>query len=175
MNVSISPYEVYTDGSMKSDGVNFACGDGGWSFVVVRDNVIIYERDDYQFDTTNQKMELTAAAEALEYIETIRKPGEEVVVYSDSAYLINCYMKEWYKIWMRNGWVNSKKEPVANKNLWLRIVPFFNYRRYTFEKVKGHSDNYYNNMCDKKAQEAAERGKKIHEQQKREQYYNSKQ
>lgn len=171
MNLSISPYEIYTDGSMKSNGIDYTSGDGGWAFVVVRDSQIIYEDSGSQANTTNQKMELTAAIKGLEYIETIRKVGEEVVVYSDSAYLINCFLKEWYKTWMKNGWMNAKKEPVANKDLWMRLIPFFKHLKYNFEKVKGHADNYFNNICDRKAQEAAERGKQENERIKREQYY----
>lgn len=173
MNTSISPYEIYTDGSMKTDGVDYTRGDGGWSFVIVRDSKILYEADGSEEDTTNQRMELTAAVQALNYIKNQKNLGEEVVLYSDSAYLINCYLKEWYKTWLTNGWVNSKKEPVANRDLWAKLIPFFKKPRYSFQKVKGHADNYYNNFCDRHAQEAAERCKKEHDKRKREEYYSS--
>jgi ribonuclease HI len=72
-------------------------------------------------DTTNLRMELTAACVALEAIDE----RHIVSVYSDASYLVNCMRRGWYKKWRENGWLNHRKESVANRDLW--------------ERVKGHS------------------------------------
>src|SRR3712207_7727576 len=65
-------------------------------------------------DTTNLRMELTAACAALETIDE----GHVVTVYSDSSYLVNCMRRGWYRKWRENGWLNHRNEPVANRDLW---------------------------------------------------------
>ena len=85
--------EVYTDGSLKRIGkATF----GGWAFIVVRDGHEIFCTGANEMDTTNQRMELTAMVKALEYIKDNREPNERVIIYSDSAYIINCYHKNLY-------------------------------------------------------------------------------
>lgn len=151
----VIPIEIYTDGSSKrmSKDILF----GGWAYVITRDNVIIEESSGSLLGATNQQMELLAAANALEKVKEFREKTEQVRLYSDSAYLINCYNQGWYKVWMRNGWENAKKEPVANQELWWRIIPFFENLGYGFIKVKGHEDCYFNNLCDEKAQKEAKK------------------
>lgn len=149
--------EIYTDGSMKSDGHDFTKGTGAWAFAVVENETVIFTKDGTSFDTTNQKMELTACAEALKYASLHKYPDETVIIYSDSAYLINCCSQKWYANWEKNGWKNSKKEPVANKELWEQIIPYFKQPNYIFNKVKGHADNCFNNICDNLAQSAVDR------------------
>jgi ribonuclease HI len=68
-------------------------------------------------DTTNLRMELTAACVALEMIDE----GHIVTLYSDSSYLVNCMRRGWYKKWRENGWLNHIKRPVANRDLWERL------------------------------------------------------
>ena len=97
-------------------------------------------------------MELLAIRNALEFAQKNRHPNESVVIYSDSAYAINCYRQEWYIGWQNNGWVNSKGEDVKNQDLWVDIVTYFDNFWYYFEKVQGHSKNYWNNECDRLAQ-----------------------
>lgn len=150
--------EIYTDGSLKKTGQSSTFG--GWCYIVVRDSKEIYYASGNEYNTTNQRMELLAIANALKYIKTIRRKSEKVVIYSDSAYAINCYLQEWYINWQSNGWVNSKKEDVANKDLWREIIPFFDDFWYDFRKVKGHDGNYWNEICDERAQAEAEKLKK---------------
>ena len=69
-------------------------------------------------DTTNLRMEVTAACVALETIDE----GHVVSVYSDSSYLLNCMRRGWYKTWRENGWLNHLGEPVANRDLWERLL-----------------------------------------------------
>lgn len=155
---TLSPWEVYTDGSCKKLYNEAPTGYGGWAYIILRDYEIVAADHGSVPNTTSQKMELTAIVNALEKVEELKKfYNDEVVVYSDSAYAINCYLKEWYKTWERNGWVNSKGEDVANQHLWRKIIPFFKRKSYTFRKVAGHSGNHFNELCDKEAQECAER------------------
>ena len=99
-------------------------------------------------------MELIAAAEALEYLfyNHLAVPFDRVIVYTDSAYLHNCYTQKWYRNWQMNGWRNAKKEKVANQDLWERLVHFFEAPEVEFVKVKGHADNEWNNYVDNLAQ-----------------------
>ena len=99
-------------------------------------------------------MELFSAIKALEALEKEDFYTEKVEVFSDSAYLVNCYLQKWWKTWLVNSWKNSNKKPVANQGLWERLIPFFKLTNVTFNKVKGHSDNELNNECDKMAQNA---------------------
>ena len=147
--------EIYTDGSLKKRGKNMTFG--GWSFIALRDNVKIYEAAGSEYGTTNQRMELEAVRKALEYASSIRRPSERIVIYSDSAYLINCYLEEWYVNWQSNGWLNANKKEVANQDLWMEIIPYFDNFWYTFQKVKGHANVFWNEACDNLAQDAAEK------------------
>ena len=76
-------------------------------------------------------------------------PDEKIKVYTDSAYIANCYKQNWYKAWRVNGWLNSKKEPVANKEMWELLVPFFYQPNIEIVKVKGHASNVGNQIADK--------------------------
>ena len=144
--------EIYTDGSLKKTG-HFTFG--GWAFLVVQDTKLLYYNSGSEYNTTNQRMELTAIKKALAYINNIRRKCEKIIIYSDSAYAINCYLQEWYIKWQHNGWVNSKGEDVANKDLWMEIIPFFDNFWYDFRKVAGHAGNFYNEECDRLAQDTA--------------------
>lgn len=146
--------DVYTDGSLKKIGHSMTFG--GWAFIVTRDQEILYETNGSEYKTTNQRMELIAIREALKYASSIRRPNEKVIIYSDSAYAINCYLQEWYINWEANGWKNANKQPVANQDLWYDIIPYFDNFWYDFKKVPGHSGNYWNERCDELAQRGAE-------------------
>jgi ribonuclease HI len=81
-------------------------------------------------------MELTAACVALETIDQ----GRVVTVYSDSSYLVNCMRRGWYKKWRENGWLNYRKEPVANRDLWERLLQATQcHQEVQWRKVRGHS------------------------------------
>ena len=152
-------YEVYTDGATSKNGTKDA--PGGWAYVIIKEGKIIKSDSGGEKGTTNQRMELTAALRACEVIEEIDSFAT-VKIYSDSAYLINCYKQNWWKNWRCNGWKNSKKEPVANQDLWEGIIPFFmRAPGYDFIKVKGHAGNetvhsYWNDYVDKMAVHAKE-------------------
>lgn len=149
----ILPLEIYTDGSLKKKGTQTF---GGWGFIAVRDSIQIDATAGSEKDTTNQRMELKAIAEALKYASTTRRTNEKIIIYSDSAYAINCYRQEWYRGWMINGWVNAKGNPIANQDLWWEIIPYFDNFWYEFRKVQGHAGNYWNECCDELVQAQSE-------------------
>jgi ribonuclease HI len=121
---------AYTDGASSGSR-----GPGGYG-AVLRWNGKIEEIKGGEQNTTNQRMELIAACVALEAID------EEhfVTVYSDSSYLVNCMRRGWYKKWQENGWLNHLKEPVANRDLWERLLEATKrHQEVRWRKVKGHS------------------------------------
>jgi ribonuclease HI len=99
--------------------------------------------------TTNQRMELTAALSA---VEALDGPLE---VRSDSTYLVNCFRDRWWEGWLRRGWLNSGRKPVANRDLWEPLVEHVRKRSIRFVWVKGHSSDRWNNLADRLAVEAA--------------------
>lgn len=149
------PLEIYTDGALKRMGQKLTFG--GWAFYALREGADFYCKSGNVPMTTSQRMELTAILEGLKYAQTIRQKGEKVIIYSDSAYAINCYDKEWYSNWRVNGWRNANKQPVANRDLWEEIIPFFDNFWYDFRKVEGHAGIYWNEQCDILAQQEAEK------------------
>ena len=103
---------------------------------------------------------ISTLVKALQYAKSIRRGSEKVIIYSDSAYAINCYLKEWHLTWQTNGWRTSTNKEVANKDLWFQIIPFFDDFWYDFRKVAGHTGNYWNEKCDQMAQTEAEKLKR---------------
>lgn len=155
-------YEIYTDGSCKKNGTEGAIG--GWAFIIRQYNndgeyIRGWSKSDWSSDTTNNRMELTAILRALDWCENIRDfhgyGDDSIYVYSDSAYIINCYTQGWYRKWEKNGWINSKKKPVENRDLWEDLIPWFKLKNYHFKKVKGHAGEEFNELVDSMAQSAA--------------------
>ena len=147
-------YEIYTDGATSGNGK--ADAPGGWAYIIIKDGRIVSQNSGAEVGTTNQRMELTAALKACQEIEAL-DGFATVKLYSDSAYLINCYRQNWWKSWRCNGWRNSKKEPVANQDLWGKLIFFFmKAPGYDFIKIKGHAGNFWNEEVDKLAVRAKE-------------------
>ena len=148
-------FEIYCDGSTRENGQENSVGAWAW---LVHEGGNVFKHDcQAEKDTTNQRMELTAAAEALETVfHEYATPFDRVIVYTDSAYLHNCYTQKWYRNWEMNGWKNAKKQPVANRDLWERLIKYFEYPEVEFVKVKGHAGNHYNEIVDTMAQSASE-------------------
>jgi ribonuclease HI len=139
--------EIYTDGACSGNP-----GPGGWAAVLTYGSHV-KEISGGERRTTNQRMELTALLEALRCL----KAPCDVTVYSDSAYLINCFRQRWYENWRRNGWVNSRGEPVQNRDLWEALLAEVERHRVRFEKVKGHAGVKLNERCDELARAAIPR------------------
>jgi ribonuclease HI len=128
---------VYTDGACSGNP-----GPGGWAWAVAPDGDPNgsggHER------TTNQRMELQAVLEAVLALGA----DAPVAIHSDSTYVVNCFRDGWWVKWRRNGWKNSKKEPVANSDLWVPLVDLVEVSDVTFQWVKGHSGDPMNDLVD---------------------------
>jgi len=133
--------KIYTDGACSGNP-----GPGGYGAI------LMYEENRKEIsggdaNTTNNKMELMAAIVAL---ETLKEPCD-VELYSDSAYLVNAYNQKWIEGWKKNNWKNSSRQDVKNRDLWERLEKQISIHNVKFIKVKGHSDNEFNNRCDELA------------------------
>ena len=104
---------IYTDGACSGNP-----GPGGWGAVLFSGEHK-KEISGAEEHTTNQRMELKAVVEAL---KALKVKDWDVEVYSDSAYLVNAFTQNWLKKWQQNGWRNSRKEPVANQDLWQELL-----------------------------------------------------
>ena len=132
---------AYTDGACSGNP-----GPGGWAWAVPGGPWA----SGAEAHTTNQRMEITAALEAVRAL-----PGW-LVIMSDSTYVVHCFRDKWWQGWQKRGWVNSAKKPVANRDLWEPLVELVNERGdVTFQWVKGHSGDRMNDLVDRLAVEAA--------------------
>jgi ribonuclease HI len=129
---------VYTDGACSGNP-----GPGGWAWAVSPDG---HPRGSGgELVTTNQRMELMAVVEALRSLDPT---SGAIEVASDSTYVVNCFRDGWWVRWQRNGWKNSKREPVANVDLWVPLIELVTSGAVTFRWVKGHSGDPMNDMVD---------------------------
>lgn len=135
--------ELYTDGSTTKNR-------SGWGVIALHNGEEVARLHGTEPGATNQRMELMAALEAFEFWSCYEE-SERCTIYSDSAYFCNCYYEKWYINWENNGWINSKREPIANQDLWEKIIPYFKNPYVNIEKVKGHSGHTYNEIADKLA------------------------
>ncbi|MEA4888263.1 MAG: ribonuclease HI [Clostridiaceae bacterium] len=133
--------EIYTDGACSGNP-----GPGGWAAILSAHGVekII---SGGVLSTTNNRMELTAALEAL---KCLKRPCG-IRLYSDSAYLVSAFVKGWLAHWQKNGWRNSAGDPVSNPDLWQALLQMAAPHTIEWIKVKGHADHAYNNRCDQLA------------------------
>ena len=135
---------IYTDGACSGNP-----GPGGWGALLMYKGTK-KEISGGKENTTNNVMELTAVIEGLKLLKYPCK----VKLYSDSAYVVKRKKKKWIYGWIKNGWKNSSKEPVKNKELWQELYNLTKVHEVEFIKVKGHADNEYNNRCDELARNA---------------------
>ena len=130
--------EVYTDGACSGNP-----GPGGWG-AILRYGGVEKELAGYNRETTNNRMELTAAIRGL---EALKEPCR-VKLYTDSQYLAKAINQGWLKSWKKNGWRKSDKKPVLNVELWKQLDSQLTRHAVTIHWVKGHAQNKYNNRCD---------------------------
>jgi len=132
---------IYTDGACSGNP-----GPGGWGAVLCYG---AHERElsGGEAATTNNRMELKAAVEAL----SLLKEPCRVELYSDSKYLVDGLSKGWAKGWKARGWIKSDKKPALNPDLWDALLSLCDRHRVTLHWVKGHAENPYNNRCDELA------------------------
>ena len=140
---------VNTDGACSGNP-----GVGGWGAVLFY-NGFSKEISGAEGETTNNRMELTAAIRALNLL----KEKCSVSLYSDSAYLVNAFNEKWIFGWKKKNWKKEGKD-IPNADLWQELYRLNGIHELTFIKVKGHSDNEYNNLCDKLATGAIKEYKK---------------
>jgi ribonuclease HI len=128
---------VYTDGACSGNP-----GPGGWAWAVAPLGSPAASGGEAL--TTNQRMEIRAVLEALRALDG------PVVVVSDSTYVVNCFRDRWWEAWLRKGWVNSQRKPVANRDLWEPLVELYRPREHevSFRWVKGHSNDPMNDLVD---------------------------
>ncbi|MEG0872687.1 MAG: ribonuclease HI [Clostridia bacterium] len=138
MEGKLKKVDIYTDGACSGNP-----GPGGWGAVVIY-NGVEKQISGGQKDTTNNKMEIMAVVKGLE----ILKESCNVKIYSDSAYVVNSVEKGWVYSWKKNNWIKSNKQKAKNIELWEELLRLMSVHEVSFIKVKGHSDNKYNNICD---------------------------
>ena len=151
---------IFTDGACSCNP-----GPGGWAAIFNRsESAETFSGNETL--TTNNRMELTAATQAVIQICRI-KPNkvDDFEIYSDSAYVINAVNNEWISKWKLNDWKTTKGEDVKNKDLWEQLCKYLNILKknditISFIKVKGHSGNCFNEMADKVAVEESNKAKK---------------
>lgn len=140
---------IYTDGGCRGNGSENNVGAYGIVMMYRKEDGSLLKREYSQGtrNTTNNIMELTAVIEALKKL----KYPCIVELYTDSKYVCDAINKFWLTGWINKGWVTSSRQPVKNKELWQELVPLLKSHFVTFNWVKGHSDNEYNNRCDELA------------------------
>jgi ribonuclease HI len=128
----MKPLNIYTDGACS--GNQNQENIGGWGAVLEYGEA---QKELYggQQNTTNNRMEMTALLAAL---KVITKENQYIRVFSDSAYLMDCFRKKWYLEWQSNGWRTKAKKPVENKDLWEPLLSYLTRHRMDFYRVKGH-------------------------------------
>ncbi len=130
---------IYTDGACRGNP-----GLGAWAAVLMDESDKYYlEIAESVAKTTNNKMELLAAVEAL---KAIKKPSE-IMLYTDSMYLVNG-MTKWIQNWVRRNWTKSDKKPVENKEFWQQLLNLSEKHNITFNWVKAHNGDKYNERVD---------------------------
>lgn len=145
---------IYTDGSCSNNQEEE--NSGGWGAVLMYKD---HYKEIYggEKNTTNNRMELTAVIKALEELKTDKVP---LAIHSDSAYVLNCFKSKWYENWRKNNWLNARKQPVENRDLWERLLDLAENKigldKIQWVKVKGHSGDKYNDIADALAKKGAE-------------------
>ena len=134
--------KLYCDGGCRNNQERENIGAIG---LVIDDDGRILEHNDIFHNTTNNRMELKACIEGL---KRIRPTKGEIIVYTDSLYLVKG-ITEWYPNWIERGWTNSKGKPVENRDLWEELIFWTDHHNYvSFKHVRGHGDNAGNNRAD---------------------------
>ena len=129
---------IYTDGACSGNP-----GIGGWGAVILennKENIFLNGGSD---NTTNNQMELTAAIEALRYFED----RQTITLITDSKY-VKDGIQSWIQNWKKNGWKTAAKKPVKNKELWIELDQLISRHTISWEWVKGHAGNTYNEKAD---------------------------
>ena len=144
---------IYTDGACSGNP-----GPGGWAWATAPDGEPHGAGGEVR--TTNQRMEIFAVLDALRtHASLADEHGSPmpIEIVSDSTYVVNCFRDKWWVKWERNGWQNSKKQAVANVDLWKPLIELVRNNNVTFRWVKGHSGDRLNDLVDRLAVAAVPR------------------
>ena len=146
--------DIYTDGACSGNP-----GPGAWAAILVAGGK---EREITGYDpsTTNNRMELSAAIEAL---RSLKRPCD-VRLYSDRAYLVSAFTRGWLVNWKKNGWKNASRDPVSNQDLWQELDRLAEMHRIDGVKVAGHADHVYNNRSDALAVKRIKEGRQVEQE-----------
>ena len=138
---------IYTDGGCTGNP-----GPGGWAAVILYNEQEI-RLSGGDLSTTNNKMELTAVIKALMHInEKSDLKNKSVEIYTDSQYVKNG-LTQWIFNWIKNGWKTAAKKPVKNKEFWIALKEQADKLQIKWNWVKGHSGDFYNELCDSLVEE----------------------
>ena len=148
---TLKKVEIFTDGACSGNP-----GPGGYG-VILRYNGVEKELSGGDSETTNNRMELTAAIKGLEAL----KERCIVTLYSDSKYLTDAINCGWAVKWRENGWMRTRREPALNPDLWERLLNLIEEHEVTFVWVKGHAGHPENERCDRLAVEQTEKHRTI--------------
>ena len=129
---------IYTDGACSGNP-----GIGRWGVVILEENKEDRVLNGGNDNTTNNRMELTAAIEALKYF----KDKQTITLITDSKY-VKDGIQSWIQNWKKNGWKTAAKKPVKNKELWVELDDLITRHNISWEWVKGHAGNTYNEKAD---------------------------
>ena len=133
---------IYTDGSSRGNP-----GPGGYGSILIYKDIKKEISGGYRY-TTNNRMELMAVIAAL---QVLKKKKLNIIIYSDSSYVVNTVEKKWLNSWIKNDFKDKK-----NKDLWLMYHELAKDHTIQFKWVKGHSSNVLNNRCDQLATQSAD-------------------
>lgn len=126
---------LYTDGACSGNQYDSNIGGYGAVLQYGQHKKELYGGEE---NTTNNRMELLAVIEAL---KLIKENNVQIEIYSDSSYVVECFVQGWYKNWEKNGWKTSKKTPVENQELWQALIDLVrSFSHVKFYRVKGHLD-----------------------------------
>ena len=129
---------IYTDGACSGNP-----GVGGWGVVIIENDRKEIYLNGGSDNTTNNKMELNAAIQALKYF----KNKKNIKLITDSKY-VKDGIQSWINNWKNNGWKTASKKPVKNKELWIELDELISKHNIIWEWVKGHAGNKYNEKAD---------------------------
>lgn len=136
--------ELYTDGGCRGNGVMDKALGAYAGILIYPAKNITREYSQACPDTTNNRMEMMAVITGLQML----KEPCQVTVYSDSAYVVNAYNQHWVDGWKKKGWSRGKQGELKNRELWITLDELVQKHQVTFQKVKGHANDKWNNRAD---------------------------